>query len=315
MSRHILIGTGADVSLSNGEVGNGAIMIQKVSSAGPTELVLGDTLVDSDQIRFVQGTASGKANVVSPWVYGKDVINWSGKSYAAASVRDETYTISALTATASGEASIKLLNITNGEEPFAFKSYTTAYAIGATATTIADALKALIAADQPTFANCDNTGDSDATLDFSGFATGATDNAGNIVLGLPTDFKVVFEDVNPTDAARTISAAVVGSYSPGVGMAYEVKSIEESLQGVGFGFYNRIHQPIAPDSYADISTPTGYDMYSIVATKDGSSHSQVHGVDNLIDITFAIKNGQSGGITFENMLNGYFAGIFPTVTL
>ena len=78
MARHLLIGDG---TTSTGVEANGAIGIEKLSATGPTQLVPGDTLSDSMQIRFVQGTAT--RNVYSPWIYGKDVINYSGKSYSA----------------------------------------------------------------------------------------------------------------------------------------------------------------------------------------------------------------------------------------
>ena len=44
-------------------------------------MVPGDTIANSTQFRIVQGTAT--KNIVSPWMYGKDVINWSGRSAAA----------------------------------------------------------------------------------------------------------------------------------------------------------------------------------------------------------------------------------------
>ena len=50
--------------------------------------------------------------------------------------------------------------------------------------------------------------------------------------------------------------------------------------------------------------------HSISATKDGSSSSQIHGVDNLIDITVALPTDSSGagsayGLIFEGKLNPY----------
>ena len=308
MARQLLIGDGSTVAYTNGLLADGAIDIQKLSSDGPTSLVAGDTIADSDQIRFVQGGPSNiDVNIVSPWIYGKDIVAVGGRSYAASTAKDETYTISALTATAAGEATIKVLNTTNGEEPFQFKSWTYSYAAGATATTIANGLKALIAADQAAWVNCDNTGDSDATLDFSGFIMGATMNDGLVNQGNPTNFEVVFEDVNATDAARTISAAVVGSYAVGSGEYYAIKAMEEANRGANYGFYNRVELPNTPAASAVAGTT--YDVYHIVATKDGSSHSQVHGVDNLIEIYIASPAGDADGVLFENKLNGYIASV------
>ena len=56
-------------------------------------------------------------------------------------------------------------------------------------------------------------------------------------------------------------------------------------------------------------------MYSIVATKDGSSASQINGVDNLIEINIAAIQGNANSLVVENKLNGYFAGVFPNVIL
>jgi hypothetical protein len=56
-------------------------------------------------------------------------------------------------------------------------------------------------------------------------------------------------------------------------------------------------------------------MYSIVATKDGSSASQINGVDNLIELNIALVDGDADSTIVENKLNGYFAGVFPNLTL
>ena len=47
-------------------------------------------------------------------------------------------------------------------------------------------------------------------------------------------------------------------------------------------------------------------MYNIVATKDGSSSSQINGVDNLIEITIAFDK-DTGALTsaLEGLLNPY----------
>ena len=58
-----------------------------------------------------------------------------------------------------------------------------------------------------------------------------------------------------------------------------------------------------------------YDMYNITATKDGSSNSQIHGVDNLIEISIALKEGDADSAVVEAKLNGYFAGVFPALSL
>ena len=60
MARHLYIGNAVAVSYdANGLLADGAIDIQKLSSDGPTSLLPGDTLADSDQIRVVQGGPAG----------------------------------------------------------------------------------------------------------------------------------------------------------------------------------------------------------------------------------------------------------------
>ena len=56
-------------------------------------------------------------------------------------------------------------------------------------------------------------------------------------------------------------------------------------------------------------------MYSLVATKDGSSSSQIHGVDNLIEINIGLKPGDADSGIVENKINQYLAGAFTFVIL
>ena len=56
-------------------------------------------------------------------------------------------------------------------------------------------------------------------------------------------------------------------------------------------------------------------MYSLVATKDGSSSSQIHGVDNLIEINIGLKPGDADSLVVENKINQYLAGSFTAVIL
>lgn len=313
MARHIYVGaeTGTVANYTNGVLTSGEIDIQKMTASGPTSLVMGDTIANAPQIRVVQG--NGTTNIVSPWIYGRDIIDWSGRSYTAAVIDDITYTISALTATAPGEATLKFIDKTNGLEPFEMKSWTVSYAVGATATTIADALKAEIIADPAKFCIETVAGTSNATFNPTGYAIGATNGYGEeVVKSVILD--VAFEDVNATDAARTISGVVATSPSDGAGDGVFVKLMEERNHGTQFGYYLRGHLPNTPVSYA--VKATNYDMWHLAATKDGSSSSQIHGVDNLIDITIANTVGSGvNALQVENKLNAYCgsAGFGPVV--
>ena len=129
------------------------------------------------------------------------------------------------------------------------------------------------------------------------------------------NFEVVFEDVMLTNTVTfTYSNATNTSPSDGSGNGIFVAEMEKINQGINFGYYNRIGQPIPPVSYAVAGT--NYDLWHIAATKDGSSSSQIHGVDNLIDITIAnTANSGVNALEIEGKLNSYFAGMFPAVIL
>ena len=58
-------------------------------------------------------------------------------------------------------------------------------------------------------------------------------------------------------------------------------------------------------------------MYSIVATKDGSSSSQIHGVDNIIELNIAWDDTTAAiQQAFEGVLNPYLGSAgFANVSL
>ena len=75
MARHLFIGDDTAVSYSNGVLADNALDVQKLVNSATgvyTSLAPGDTIADAAQIRIVQG--NGTTNIVSPWFYGKDVI-------------------------------------------------------------------------------------------------------------------------------------------------------------------------------------------------------------------------------------------------
>ena len=124
MARHLYIGNAVAVSYSTttGLLADGAVDIQKLSATGPTAMLPGDTIADSSQFRIVQGGATH--DIVRPWVYGKDVINWGGKSYSAPASQRSTITVSAAaTNTSDVEVTFKLVNTSNGaSDPFDARS-------------------------------------------------------------------------------------------------------------------------------------------------------------------------------------------------
>tara|TARA_R110000850_G_scaffold14009_3_gene44869 strand:- start:946 stop:1878 length:933 start_codon:yes stop_codon:yes gene_type:complete len=303
MARHLYIGNNVAVArTAAGILDNKAVEIQKLSASGPTAMVAGDTIADSSQFRIVQGT--GTRDIVSPWIYGKDVINWSGKSAAAQQAQVFNIDFQAVNATAAGTHELKLINMTNGAEPFQMKSYEIAVAAGATATVQSAAFKVAIDADLPHWVNgpvTDNNGD----IDVTGFTKGASKADGSV-----QDELVEMRGATGMDGSNgtvaTLSSTTAGSQ--GTGDGFYVRKMEDDQKGNQYGYYFRGHLPNTP---ADNSvTGTAYDMYTIAATKDGSSASQIHGVDNLIEVNIAFDPA-TAALTgaLESVLNGYLASV------
>jgi hypothetical protein len=307
MARHLLIGDG---TTSTGVEANGAIGVEKLSATGPTQLVAGDTIANAAQIRFVQGTAGH--NIYTPWIYGRDIINWSGKSYTAAAAHTSLITPTTTSAAAAKEIEVKLVR-KDGTSPEFFKFSATIAASSAVNTAgaaILAAYNALI--NVPDWLNPTCTGGAPAVT-FVGSKRGDTCQSGNTWEYGPVIFDV-FVSSNPTTTQTYPATNGVIDGIPGYGDGFAVKAFEESLQGVNFGYYNRVQQPNAPTTYA--ATGSTYDMYSIVSTKDGSSHSQINGVDNLMEINIAFVAGDADGVLLENKLNSYMASAnFGVVTL
>ena len=112
---------------------------------------------------------------------------------------------------------------------------------------------------------------------------------------------------------QTHTASATTPAFAGYGGGFDVEQFEKNLQGIQHGYYNRLELPNAPGLEA--ATGTSYDMYHVLASKDGSSSSQIHGVDNLIEINIATTANDADSLIFENLLNAYFTGVFPAVIL
>lgn len=319
MARHLLIGDGTASAISSGVEADGAIGVQKLSATGPTDLVAGDTIADSAQIRFLQGTSGN--NIVSPWFYGKDVINYSERlsapptdqssaclMVAATNTTDIVVTMSFIDKTGGGKAGV------HGGLPFtpaSQKFNITVNAAGTnTATEMADALGALMItagtsgtfgatsmANGPDFIDT-VANDGSGTLTFVGFSPGDTDRKGNTVTDV-TEFEVVFSSNSAATGGDVTVTTTPAQRGHGDGIY--MRNFEESLMGVNYGYYNRIQQPVAPTTTAVAGT--NYDTIHIAATKDGSSNSQIHGVDNIIDITLAMAANDADWIILKGKLN------------
>jgi len=304
MARHLMIGaaaaTGAD----------GGISIEKLSADGPVELVPGNGIGDSDQIRVIRDNGTDR-DVVSPWIKGRNIISYTGKSYEAPVAAQATDTISG-TSAAKGNLILKFVR-TDGPAPEFFSFNTT---IGTTAdpTITAANTDALIKtayedATLPDWLNkeCDATAGS--TVVFSGAKRGDTAQSGNTWEYGPVNFELIVESYD--GGTQTHTASKTTEPDPGSGDGFLVEQMEKDLQGVALGYYNRVQLPKAPT--VEAATGTIYDMYSIVATKDGSTTSAINGVDNLIEIIIASPAHATAGVphaqgaVIEDKLNPYLA--------
>ena len=298
MARHLYIGNNVANAYTNGVLADKAIDVQKLSATGPTSMVPGDTIASSTQFRIVQGTAT--KNIVSPWIYGKDVINWSGRSAAAQTA--QVFDIALATnATAASTHEIKLINMTNGAEPFEMKSYEISVAAGATPTTQCIAFTAAINADLPHWVSSIANGGTN--IGITGFTKGAVKADGSVQEEL-VEMRGADNMDGSNGTVNTFSSTTPGAQ--GIGDGFYVRKMEDDQKGNQYGYYMRGHLPNTP---ADTSvTATAYDVYTIAATKDGSSASQIHGVDNLIEVNIAMDPA-TAAITnlFESQMNGYLA--------
>ena len=315
MARHLIIGDGTAFGVTAGLVDDGAVSIQKMSANGPTELVLGDTISNAPQIRILAGGTAGK-NIATPWFYGRDVVDYSGRANVAAAAHTSLITPTATEAAATKEIEVKIVR-KDGTAPEFFKFSVSLVASSAVNTSGAAILAAYNAlTNVPDWLNPTCTGGAPAVT-FVGSKRGDVCQSGNTWEYGPVIFDV-FVSLNPD----VLLAAALQTYPatngvidaiPGIGDGFAVKAFEESLMGAQYGYYNRIAQPITPASQA--ATGTAYDMYVIAATKDGSSSSQINGVDNLIEVNVALVAGDADSLVVENKLNAYFAGSFTAVIL
>ena len=313
--RQLLIGDGTAATLTNGLTADGSIDIQVLSSDGPVKLAPGDTVADSDSIRFVQGT--GGTQIASPWIQGKNVVAYGGKSGVAQAAEVAKFTIST-NATAAGTHTLKLINLTNGAEPFELKSYDITVAAAATPTTQTAAFKVAIDADLPHWVNGAVT-DNGGNLDITGFKKGEQKADGSIQEELVHMDGAFGQEVTATGAINNNGSTMAVTYatagSRGFGDGFYIREFEEELQGSGFGYYNRVELPIQPTLHS--VTNNVYDMYHIVASKDGSTTSGINGVDNLMEIYIALDDGTAASTqAFEGALNPYLNSVgFGSVNL
>mgnify|MGYP003113792533 FL=1 len=290
------------VSYTNGLLANGAIDVQKKDANGEiTSLAPGDTIADAPEIRFVQGTAA--ENIVSPWIAGRNVMVWDGKSYLAQTAKKIRVTV-ANAATSTGTVDIKFIR--REEQPQEFFILSTSVTSGNSNTDICTAITAAATAAKnnnnwPEWLSTTVTNNG-GSVDFSGSINGNTTNSGATWKESAVEFVTAIDssEITGTTFTESVNVALV----KGSGDGYDVQKMEESLMGSGYGYYNRMHFPKAPTTTA--ASAGDYDLYTIVATKDGSTSPQIKGVDNLMEIYIAIDEATATVTSaFEGKLNPY----------
>ena len=308
--RHLIIGNNVAASYSNGLLADKAVDIQKLSADGPTSLVAGEGIADSDQIRFVQGT--GKKAIVSPWIHGRNIIAANGKTGAAAAAHQGTVVASGSDSSSAGEVVVKFVR-KDGPAPefFSFSaSIATASDNATSGTAIHDAFEALDGI--PDWLN-PLAGNSAGTVTFSGAIRGDEAQSGNTWEYGPVTFDVILES---STVATQVFTANDGTQAgdPGIGDGNLIAQLEKDLRGGTYGFYDRRNLPKTPAATAVAATT--YDVYNVVASKDGSTTSGINGVDNLIEIMIVLDNSGTGQQAFEAQLNGYIGSVnFAPISL
>jgi len=312
MARHLIIGAeaAATVTAATGAVAAGGVMIQKESADGPTALVIGESVADAPRIRFAQGHASG--NRFSPWVDGRNIVNWSGASYAAPTANLVILDV-ATQSNVAGFINLKFVRIGGTYPEFFHLSVSIANARSA-ANQAADIIAAYDLAVKPDWLIATVMAlQATDQVHFQGNVRGGVTSGGGTFEEGPSAFSLIMEE-NTVGASVYTFTQDSTQADPGSGDGNLILKMEQDLQGISAGYYNRIQLPNAPAAAA--LTATTYDMWSIVATKDGSTSSSINGVDNLIEITIANDAGSgANALAFENAMNAYCGstGFAPVV--
>ncbi len=291
------VGTGvlADTQLDVQALGGNPNVPASNSETGPYSWAPGDP--QPELIRIVQGTTAG-VNVYSNWFNPRNVIVYDGNSYTAATAATATLTFTGNSVTTAGQDGLLHIKLTKKGGPvqefFTFEVDFNAGGGGVTtADSAADALvgtawDAIADDKKPDWIHPDVNITAGTTVVWSGRVPGDTTNSGGTWDEDASQIEVSI--VGRGDIATCVYSTSSTGGLNGVGTYYSVKSLEDKMKGIMYGYYNRLELPNSPDNGAVVGGT--YDLVGIVATKDGSSASgQIHGVDNLDELTIALRSG------------------------
>jgi hypothetical protein len=325
--RQLLISDGTAVSYTGGLVAPGAIDVVGLSADGPESLTPGDTISDYAAIRLIQGTAAGRANVVSPWIDGSSVSRWVGQSFAAQTAQSSTLTFATVPSAGGTEMSIKVIDRAIGQAQFqrASASYTTvagtltvhAVTINLFSALTGVALGDIVAAQNEAIPGMDrvvaqvNSTNAGGTASIITLTGNTFDSDPYSVLA---SFQSASENLNG-DFGTTLTVASTGTPTLGNGGDGNlIVELEESLQGMGRGYYDRVQLPVVPPAYAVAATT--YDLYKLGF--GNAAPGSIRGVDNYREIIIASPAGDADGAVFEGKINPWLnscPGSFAAVVL
>ena len=325
--RQLLISDGTAVSYTGGLVAPGAIDVVGLSADGPESLTPGDTISDYAAIRLIQGTAAGRANVVSPWIDGSSVSRWVGQSFAAQTAQSSTLTFATVPSAGGTEMSIKVIDRAIGQAQFqrASASYTTVagtLTVHAVTINLFSALTGVALGDILAATNVAIPGMDRVVAQVNSTNAGGTASiitlTGNTFDSDPysvlASFQSASENLNG-DFGTTLTVASTGTPTLGNGGDGNlIVELEESLQGMGRGYYDRVQLPVVPPAYAVAAT--SYDLYKLGF--GNAAPGSIRGVDNYRELIIASTAGAAGGTAFEGKINPWLAscpGAFGAVNL
>tara|TARA_R100000951_G_scaffold29886_1_gene25797 strand:+ start:10464 stop:11393 length:930 start_codon:yes stop_codon:yes gene_type:complete len=285
MSRHILISNGTGAGYTNGVLAEGAISPQKRTSGSVSPFLTAlDTVASAPEFRFIQGASDG-INKVSPWIYAKDVLSVGGRTNANPTVQNTTLLFGGSGATEKGTVFIKLINYTDGLEPYGIVYYEVPVAVGDTSIALRTKVFNVLNADLPDWIT--GLGGIFTFLIIEGKDRTSTTSAPQ------TRFDIFIEMVSSDDSIGingiTIDKSLTALPSPGVGSGIEVAIEEKNNFGTMYGFYERTEEAIPPEQTA--VEGTNHNMYYIVASKNRSAQQHIHKVDDRIELIIAIPPG------------------------
>tara|TARA_R110002020_G_scaffold38880_1_gene116494 strand:- start:585 stop:1664 length:1080 start_codon:yes stop_codon:yes gene_type:complete len=261
------------------------------------------------QMRFAQGKGTtAQPDVFTPWVRIGSAISYDGLAYNAPTASHTELDIAG-DCTAAGVLDLKFVfdNPQDGLDQFWHLSVD----ITAVTDDNIDALiktayddatkpewlfsKAILSGgsvgtDSPAAANGGAVSSASDVIRFHGNIPGSTDtSSGKEWAGDSSNIRVIVTGNTATGPVFSEINKVAGDN--GIGSYYSVKKIEDKQMGQNYGYYNRRNLPNTPANAA-LSTST-YNFINLVFSKDGTTNStgMIRGVDNIIEITLALKVG------------------------